>query len=172
MATKIPPHNLKEVVNGLVAIIDNKKIPVEELMEHVKGPDFPTAGFIMGMDGLKDAYNTGRGKIKMRARAHIETTKTGKDSIVITEVPYQTNKASLVEKIADLVRDKKVVGISDLRDESDKDGIRVVIETKRDAVPEVVLNQLYKQTQLQDTFGIILLALVDGTPKVMGLKEL
>ena len=172
MATKIPPHNLKEVVNGLVAIIDNKKISVEELMEHVKGPDFPTAGFIMGMDGLKDAYKTGRGKIKMRARAHIETTKTGKDSIVITEVPYQTNKASLVEKIADLVRDKKVVGISDLRDESDKDGIRVVIETKRDAVPEVILNQLYQFTQLQDTFGIILLALVDGIPKIMPLKTI
>lgn len=172
MATKIPPHNLKEVINGLVAIIDNKKISVEELMEHVKGPDFPTAGFIMGMDGLKDAYNTGRGKIKMRARAHIETTKTGKDSIVITEVPYQTNKASLVEKIADLVRDKKVVGISDLRDESDKDGIRVVIETKRDAVPEVILNQLYQFTQLQDTFGIILLALVEGIPKIMPLKTI
>ena len=172
MATKIPPHNLKEVVNGLVAIIDNKKISVEELMEHVKGPDFPTAGFIMGMDGLKDAYKTGRGKIKMMARAHIETTKTGKDSIVITEVPYQTNKASLVEKIADLVRDKKVVGISDLRDESDKDGIRVVIETKRDAVPEVILNQLYQFTQLQDTFGIILLALVDGIPKIMPLKTI
>ena len=172
MATKIPPHNLKEVINGLVAIIDNKKISVEELMEYVKGPDFPTAGFIMGMDGLKDAYNTGRGKIKMRARAHIETTKTGKDSIVITEVPYQTNKASLVEKIADLVRDKKVVGISDLRDESDKDGIRVVIETKRDAVPEVILNQLYQFTQLQDTFGIILLALVEGIPKIMPLKTI
>ena len=172
MATKIPPHNLKEVINGLVAIIDNKKISVEELMAHVKGPDFPTAGFIMGMDGLKDAYSTGRGKIKMRARAHIETTKTGKDSIVITEVPYQTNKASLVEKIADLVRDKKVVGISDLRDESDKDGIRVVIETKRDAVPEVILNQLYQFTQLQDTFGIILLALVDGIPKIMPLKTI
>jgi DNA gyrase subunit A len=172
MATKIPPHNLKEVINGLVAIIDNKKISVEEIMEHIKGPDFPTAGFIMGMDGLKSAYKTGRGKIKMRARAHIETTKTGKDSIVITEVPYQTNKASLVEKIADLVRDKKVVGISDLRDESDKDGIRVVIETKRDAVPEVILNQLYQFTQLQDTFGIILLALVQGIPKIMPLKTI
>ena len=172
MATKIPPHNLKEVVNGLIAIIDNKKISIEEIMEHIKGPDFPTAGFIMGMDGLKSAYKTGRGKIKMRAKAHIETTKTGKDSIVITEVPYQTNKASLVEKIADLVRDKKVIGISDLRDESDKDGIRVVIETKRDAVPEVILNQLYQFTQLQDTFGIILLALVQGIPKIMPLKTI
>ena len=141
-------------------------------MTHIKGPDFPTAGLIMGMDGLKSAYETGRGKIKMRARAHIETNKSGRNSIVITEVAYQTNKANLVEKIADLVRDKKVVGISDLRDESDKDGVRVVIETKRDAVPEVILNQLYKHTQLQDTFGIILLALVGGVPKIMPLKEI
>ena len=172
MATKIPPHNLIEVVNGLIALIENKDISTEEIMTHIKGPDFPTAGIIMGMDGLKSAYETGRGKIKMRARAHIETNKSGRNSIVITEVAYQTNKANLVEKIADLVRDKKVVGISDLRDESDKDGIRVVIETKRDAVPEVILNQLYKHTQLQDTFGIILLALVGGVPKIMPLKEI
>ncbi len=172
MATKIPPHNLIEVVNGLIALIANKDISTEEIMTHFKGPDFPTAGIIMGMDGLKSAYETGRGKIKMRARAHIETNKSGRNSIVITEVAYQTNKANLVEKIADLVRDKKVVGISDLRDESDKDGIRVVIETKRDAVPEVILNQLYKHTQLQDTFGIILLALVGGVPKIMPLKEI
>ena len=170
MATKIPPHNLTEVINGIIALIGNKEISTEELMTHIKGPDFPTSGLIMGMDGLKSAYETGRGKIKMRARAHIETAKSGKDSIVITEVPYQTNKANLVEKIADLVRDKKVVGITDLRDESDKDGIRVVIETKRDAVPEVILNQLYKHTQLQDTFGIILLALAGGVPQVMPLK--
>jgi DNA gyrase subunit A len=170
MATKIPPHNLSEVIDGLVSLIDNPSIETEGLMEHIKGPDFPTAGLIMGMDGLKDAYETGRGKIKMRARAHIETNKRGRNSIVVTEVPYQTNKSALVEKIADLVRDKKVVGISDLRDESDKDGIRVVVETKRDAVPEVILNQLYKHTQLQDTFGIILLALVDGVPKIMSLK--
>ncbi|MDP6725975.1 MAG: DNA gyrase subunit A [Candidatus Marinimicrobia bacterium] len=170
MATKIPPHNLTEVVNGLIALIENEYITTEELMTHIKGPDFPTAGLILGMDGLKNAYETGRGKVKMRARAHIETNKSGKDSVVITEVAYQTNKANLVEKIADLVRDKKVVGISDLRDESDKDGIRVVIETKRDAVPEVILNQLYQHTQLQDTFGIILLALVDGVPKIMPLK--
>ena len=170
MATKIPPHNLREVINGLISLIDNKDQGVDDLMTHIKGPDFPTAGLIMGMDGLKDAYETGRGKIKMRARAHIESGKTGKDSIVITEVPYQTNKANMVEKIADLVRDKKVVGITDLRDESDKDGIRVVIETKKDAVPEIILNQLYKHTQLQDTFGIILLALVDGVPKIMSLK--
>ena len=172
MATKIPPHNLTEVVNGLIALIENSNITTDEIMTHIKGPDFPTAGLILGMDGLRSAYETGRGKIKMRARAHIETSKNGKDSIVITEVAYQTNKANLVEKIADLVRDKKIVGITDLRDESDKDGIRVVIETKRDAVPEVILNQLYKHTQLQDTFGIILLALVDGIPKIMPLKTI
>ena len=172
MATKIPPHNLVEIINGLIALIENEKTTTEELMEHIKGPDFPTAGMILGMDGLKLAYETGRGKIKMRARAHIETNKKGRDSIVITEVAYQTNKATLVEKIADLVRDKKVMGIRDLRDESDKDGVRVVIDTKRDAVPEVILNQLYKHTQLQDTFGIILLALVDGVPKIMPLKTI
>jgi len=172
MATKIPPHNLCEIIDGVVALINNKNITTEELTEHIKGPDFPTAGMILGKDGLKSAYETGRGKIKMRARAHIETAKNSKDSIVITEVPYQTNKANVVEKIADLVRDKKVVGITDLRDESDKDGIRVVIETKRDAVPEVILNQLYQHTQLQDTFGIILLALVDGVPKIMPLKTI
>ena len=172
MATKIPPHNLTEITNGLIALIENKDISTEEIMTHIKGPDFPTVGLILGMDGLKSAYETGRGKIKMRARAHIETNKNGKNSIVITEVAYQTNKANLVEKIADLVRDKKVVGITDLRDESDKDGIRVVIETKRDAVPEVILNQLYQHTQLQDTFGIILLALVDGVPKIMPLKTI
>ena len=171
MATKIPPHNLTEIINGLVSLIDNSEISTEELMESIKGPDFPTAGLILGVDGLRTAYETGRGKIKMRARAHIESAKNGKDSVVITELPYQCNKASLVEKIADLVRDKKIVGITDLRDESDKDGIRVVVETKRDAVPEVILNQLYQYTQLQDTFGIILLALVGGVPKIMPLKE-
>tara|TARA_B100001123_G_scaffold116141_1_gene135323 strand:- start:139 stop:2262 length:2124 start_codon:yes stop_codon:yes gene_type:complete len=171
MATKIPPHNLTEIINGLIATIDNNNVSTEELMTHIKGPDFPTAGLIMGVDGLSAAYTTGRGKIKMRARAHIEFSKTGKDSVIITELPYQCNKANLVEKIADLVRDKKVVGITDLRDESDKDGIRVVVETKRDAVPEVILNQLYQYTQLQDTFGIILLALVKGVPKIMPLKE-
>ncbi len=172
MATKIPPHNLGEVVDGLVALIDNENISTEDLMGLIKGPDFPTSGLILGMDGLKQAYETGRGKIKMRARAHIESNKKGRDSIVITEVAYQTNKATLVEKIADLVRDKKVAGIRDLRDESDKDGIRVVIDTKKDAVPEVILNQLYQHTQLQDTFGIILLALVDGVPKIMPLKTI
>ena len=172
MATKIPPHNLVEIIEGLVAIIEDENVSVENLMKHIKGPDFPTAGLILGMDGLKQAYETGRGKIKMRAKAHIESNKKGRDSIVVTEVAYQTNKATLVEKIADLVRDKKVNGIRDLRDESDKDGVRVVIDTKRDAVPEVILNQLYQHTQLQDTFGIILLALVDGVPKIMPLKTI
>jgi DNA gyrase subunit A len=171
MATKIPPHNMNEIINGLVALIDNKNLTTVELMEHIKGPDFPTAGLILGVDGLKQAYETGRGKIKMRARAHIETTKSGKDNIVITELPYQVNKANLIEKIADLARDKRIQGITELRDESDKDGVRVVIESKRDAIPEVILNQLYKHTQLQDTFGIILLALVGGVPKIMPIKE-
>jgi len=171
MATKIPPHNMNEIINGLVALIDNKNLTTAELMEHIKGPDFPTAGLILGVDGLKQAYETGRGKIKMRARAHIETTKSGKDNIVITELPYQVNKANLIEKIADLARNKRIQGITELRDESDKDGVRVVIESKRDAIPEVILNQLYKHTQLQDTFGIILLALVGGVPKIMPIKE-
>ena len=171
MATKIPPHNMNEIIDGLVALIDNKNLTTVELMEHIKGPDFPTAGLILGVDGLKQAYETGRGKIKMRARAHIETTKSGKDNIVITELPYQVNKANLIEKIADLARDKRIQGITELRDESDKDGVRVVIESKRDAIPEVILNQLYKHTQLQDTFGIILLALVGGVPKIMPIKE-
>ena len=172
MATKIPPHNLTEIINGIISTIDDENITTEELMTHIKGPDFPPAGLIMGMDGLSAAYNTGRGKIKMRARAHIESSKSGKDSVVITELPYQCNKSNLVEKIADLVHNKKITGITDLRDESDKDGIRVVVETKRDAVPEVILNQLYQYTQLQDTFGIILLALDNGVPKIMSLKEI
>jgi len=172
MATKIPPHNLTEVIDGLIEAIDNPDCGVEDLMKHIKGPDFPTAGKALGIDGIREAYNTGRGKVKMRGTAHVEPNSKGRDSLIITEIPYQVNKASLIEKIADLARDKKIEGIAELRDETDKDGMRIVIETKRDAVPEVVLNQLYKQTQLQDTFGIILLALIDGTPKVMSLKEL
>ena len=171
MATKIPPHNLSEVIAGLVHLIENPEATCEDLMEHIKGPDFPTGAFLMGMDGLRSAYETGRGKVIIRARAYIEANKQGRESIIISELPYQVNKASLIEKIADLARDKKIEGISDLRDESDKDGIRVVIEIKRDAIPDVVLNQLYKHTQLQDTFGIIMLALVNGVPKVMMLKE-
>ena len=172
MATKIPPHNLSELVDGLVSLINDPEIETKDLMKHIKGPDFPTAGKALGLQGIKDAYETGRGKVVMQGRAHVEPSNKGRDSLIITELPYQVNKANLIEKIAELARDKKIEGIAELRDESDKDGMRVVIETKRDAVPEVVLNQLYKQTQLQDTFGIILLALVDGTPKVMSLKEL
>ena len=172
MATKIPPHSMTEIIDGLIASIDNSEITTDELLTHIKGPDFPTAGLILGLDGIRSAYETGRGKIKIRARAHIESKKGQKDKIVVTELPYQVNKANLIEKIADLVRDKKIEGITDLRDESDNDGIRVVIETKRDAVPEVILNQLYKHTQLQDTFGMILLALVNGIPKIMPLKEI
>ncbi len=172
MATKIPPHNLSELVGGLVELMDNPECETKDLMKHIKGPDFPTAGKALGIKGIQDAYETGRGKVIMQGRAHVEPSNRGRDSLIITELPYQVNKANLIEKIAELARDKKIEGIAELRDESDKDGMRVVIETKRDAVPEVVLNQLYKQTQLQDTFGIILLALVDGTPKVMSLKEL
>ena len=172
MATKIPPHNLSELVGGLVELMDNPECETKDLMKHIKGPDFPTAGKALGIKGIQDAYETGRGKVVMQGRAHVEPSNRGRDSLIITELPYQVNKANLIEKIAELARDKKIEGIAELRDESDKDGMRVVIETKRDAVPEVVLNQLYKQTQLQDTFGIILLALVDGTPKVMSLKEL
>ena len=173
MATKIPPHNLKELVSGLVALLDNPEVSVEELsLEHIKGPDFPTGGFIMGSDGIKSAYSTGRGRVVMRGKASIEELDSGKERIIISEIPYQVNKSNLVEKIAELVRDKKLEGISDLRDESDKDGIRIVVECKRDAIGEVILNNLYKYTQLQETFGVILLALVEGIPKVMGLKEM
>ena len=171
MATKIPPHNLKELINGLIALLENNNITIDELITHIKGPDFPTAGYIMGVDGIINAYKTGRGKVIMRGRAHIEELDNGKEIIIITEIPYQVNKANLVEKIAHLVRDKKLEGISDLRDESDKDGVRVVIECKRDAIGEIILNNLYKFTQLQDTFGIIMLALVNNIPKVMDLKE-
>jgi len=172
MATKIPPHNLSELVDGLAELMSNPEAEVKDLMKHIKGPDFPTSGKALGVQGIIDAYETGRGKVIMQGRAHVEPASKGRDSLIITELPYQVNKANLIEKIAYLARDKKIEGIAELRDESDKDGMRVVIEIKRDAVPEVVLNQLYKQTQLQDTFGIILLALVDGTPKVMNLKEI
>ncbi len=173
MATKIPPHNLGELVGGLVALLNNPDISIEELAsDHIQGPDFPTGGFIMGSDGIKSAYSTGRGRVVMRGKASIEELNSGKERIIISEIPYQVNKSNLVEKIAELVRDKKLEGISDLRDESDKDGIRIVVECKRDAIGEVILNNLYKYTQLQDTFGVILLALVEGIPKVMGLKEM
>jgi DNA gyrase subunit A len=174
MATNIPPHNLTEVVDGLIRLIENPEVTVRELMRQIPGPDFPTAGFIHGTDGIRSAYETGRGSIQVRARANIETRKRGgeKQSIVITEIPYQVNKARLLERIADLVREKKVEGISDLRDESDREGIRVVVELKRGEVPEVILNTLYKHTPLQSSFGIILLAIVDNQPKVLNLKDI
>lgn len=172
MATKIPPHNLCEVVDAMVSLIDNPDITTEGLMAFVKGPDFPTGAFIEGLDGIKSAYETGRGIITVRARALVEIAGKGKANIVISEIPYQVNKSRLLEKIADLVRNKKIAGIADVRDESDKEGIRVVIETKRDTVPEVILNQLYVNTQLKDSYGIILLALVNGVPKVLPLKEM
>ena len=172
MATNIPPHNLREVVDGIIATIQNPALTFEELLTHVPGPDFPTGGFIYGREGILQAYRTGRGIIQMRARAMIETQKkTERQSIVVTEIPYQVNKARLVEKIAELVREKKIEGIADLRDESDRDGMRIVIELKRDENPQVMLNQLYKQTQMQSSFGIINLAIVNNRPKVLTLRE-
>ncbi len=171
MATNIPPHNMNEVVDAIVEQIDKPEITIPELMEHIKGPDFPTAAIIYGASGIREAYETGRGKITVRARANIEERKNGRFSLIISEIPYQVNKTSLIEKIVMLVRTKKVEGISDIRDESDKDGIRLVIELKRDIIPEIVLNLLYKHTQMQETFGVIMLALVDGLPKVLTLKE-
>jgi len=172
MATNIPPHNLSEIVDGIVEVIDNPEIEVEELMKIIKGPDFPTGGFICGTEGLKEAYSTGRGVIKLRAKAMIEKQKSGKEAIVITEIPYQVNKANLIEQIAKLVEEKKIEGISDLRDESDKEGMRIVVELKRDAPSRVILNQLYKHTQMESSFGIIMLALVDNRPRVLSLKEM
>jgi DNA gyrase subunit A len=172
MATNIPPHNLNEVVNAIVATIDNPDISVQELMKYVKGPDFPTGGIIFGSDGIREAYATGRGKIVLRGRANVEHGRNSRISIIISEVPYQVNKAGLIEKTAELVRDKKIDGIIDIRDESDRDGMRVVMDLKRDAQPEIVLNQLYKHTQLQVTFGIINLALVEGIPQVLTLRQM
>ena len=171
MATKIPPHNLTEIISALISMIENPETTTEDLIKIVTGPDFPTGGIIMGTEGIKSAYETGRGKVVVRARAAIESDNRGMSSIIINELPYQVNKSNLIEKIADLVRSKKIEGIRDLRDESDKDGIRVVIETKKDAVPEIILNQLFKYTQLQDTFGIIMLALVGEVPKLLRLRD-
>ena len=171
MATNFPPHNLTEVIDGLVTLIDNPDATIEDIMQLIQGPDFPTGAIIYGAAEIPNIYKTGRGKLIIRARANIETQKSGKERIVITEIPYQVNKSNLLEKTGDLVRSKKITGISDIRDESDRDGMRVVIELKRDAQAEVVLNQLYKHTQMQTTFGVIMLALVDGQPKVMNLKE-
>lgn len=172
MATNIPPHNLGEVIDGLHALIDDPEIPVDGLMKHIKGPDFPTGASIIGLSGIESAYRTGRGSVRMRAKASKEMTKNGKYRIIVSEIPYQVNKARLIEKIADLVREKTLEGITDLRDESDRDGIRVVIELKKDANPDVLLNQLFKHTQLQDSFGIINLAIVNGRPEVLNLKQM
>lgn len=172
MATNIPTHNLSEVIDGTIAFIDDPEISITEIMKYIKGPDFPTAGLILGKGGIKDYMETGRGSVKMRAKTEIEEMKGGKEAIIVTELPYQVNKAVLITSIAQLVKDKKIDGISDLRDESDRDGMRVVIELKRDANAQVVLNQLYKHTQLQTTFGVIMLALVNNKPKVLNIKEM
>ncbi|RMD94770.1 MAG: DNA gyrase subunit A [Calditrichaeota bacterium] len=172
MATNIPPHNLGEVVDALIALINRPDLRVDSLMKYIKGPDFPTGAIIYGYEGIDEMYRTGRGRIVIRARANIETVRGGRENIVISELPYQVNKANLIEKIADLVREKKIEGIMDIRDESDRDGLRVVIELKRDAQAEVILNQLYKHTQMQVTFGAIMLALVDGAPRILNLKEI
>ena len=172
MATNIPPHNLGETIDAYVAMLDNPEITVEELMSYLPGPDFPTGGIIMGNAGIRQAYRTGRGRILVRARAEIEEAGSGKSRIVVTEIPYQVNKARLVEKIAELVHEKRIEGISDLRDASDRKGLRIIIDLKRDVNANVVLNQLYKHTQMQDTFGVIMLCLVDGEPKVLNLREM
>ena len=172
MATNVPPHNLGEVIDALNALIDNPDITIDEIMNYIKGPDFPTGAIIMGRSGIKEAYETGRGKIIVRARVHIEEKKGGKKNIVVTEIPYQVTKTTIIEKIVQLVRNKKIDGIQDLRDESDRRGIRLVIELKKSADPEIVLNQLYKHTPLQDTFGAYLLVLVDGEPRILNIKEL
>lgn len=172
MATNIPPHNLGEVIDATVCLIDNPDAEVEDLMEHIKGPDFPTAGIVVGTAGFTQAYHTGRGKICVRAKAEIEEFKANRQRIIVTEIPYQVNKAALISRIAELVQDKHLEGISDIRDESDKRGMRIVIELKRDVNANVILNRLYKHTQMQDTFGVIMLALVDGEPKVLSLKQL
>lgn len=171
MATSIPPHNLGEVIDATVHYIDNRDCTTEDLMEHIAGPDFPTGAMIIGTEGIKEAYRTGRGKVRVRARAEIEELPKGKQQIVITEIPFQVNKSRLVERIADLVRDKKIEGISDLRDETNRHGIRVVIELKRDVNANIILNNLYKHSQLEETFSIINLAIVDKTPKVLNLKQ-
>ncbi len=172
MATNIPPHNLGEVIDALVAVVENPQITVEELMQHIPGPDFPTAGFIHGREPIVQAYREGKGIIQMRGKAFVETVKrTGREQIIISEIPYMVNKKRLIEQIAELVNEKKIEGIGDLRDESDREGMRIVVELKRDAVAEVVINQLYKHTALQESFGVNMLAIVDGKPKLLNLKE-
>jgi DNA gyrase subunit A len=172
MATNIPPHNLSEVVDGLVALIENPEIDIDGLMKHIKAPDFPTAGYILGKDGIKDAYRTGRGSLLLQAKVEVEPDKKDRERIIVTELPYQVNKATLIENMANLVRDKKIEGIRDLRDESDRDGMRIVIELASGTVAQVVLNQLYKHTSLRTSFGVIMLALVNNQPRVLNLKGL
>ena len=173
MATNIPPHNMGEVIDGMCCLIDNPDAALEDLMEHIKGPDFPTGGIVMGRSGIRAAYSTGRGKITVRARAEIEENeKTGRSKIIVTELPYQVNKARLIENIADLVKDKRIEGISNIEDHSDRDGMHIVIDVKRDASPQIVLNHLYSYTQLQTTFGVIMLAIVDGEPKTLNLRQI
>ncbi|MDH5571692.1 MAG: DNA gyrase subunit A, partial [Gammaproteobacteria bacterium] len=172
MATNIPPHNITEIINATLALIDNPATTIQELMQHVPGPDFPTAGIINGARGIAEAYATGRGRIQVRGRSHVEEFKNGRERIVITELPYQVNKARMIERIAELVKEKKIDGISELRDESDKDGMRVVIEMRRGEAADVLLNNLYKQTQLQSVFGINMVALVDGQPRLLNIKQI
>ncbi|MEQ9229039.1 MAG: DNA gyrase subunit A, partial [Cyclobacteriaceae bacterium] len=172
MATNMAPHNLSEVVDGCIALIDNKDITIPELMEHILAPDFPTGGTIYGYQGVRTAFETGRGRVVMRAKAHFDQTKSGREQIIVTEIPYQVNKASMIEKTAALINEKKIEGISDIRDESDRDGYRVVYDLKKDAIPNIVLNNLYKQTQLQTSFSINNVCLVGGRPKTLNLKEM
>ena len=172
-ATNIPTHNLAEVVDGLMMLIENPDVTVDELMELIPGPDFPTAGYIYGTQGIKDAYHTGRGLLTLRAKVAVETDeRTERDRIVVTEIPYQVNKARLIEKIAELIQDKRIEGITDLRDESDRDGMRIVMELKRGEIPQILVNQLYKHTPMQSTFGVIMLALVHNRPELLNLKEI
>jgi len=172
MATNIPPHNLNETVDALVYLIDNPEAEIIDLLKYIKGPDLPTGGIIFGLEGMRNGYLTGNGRFYIRAKANVEIAKSGKESIVISEIPFQVNKSNLLSKIADLVRNKRITGISDLRDESDRDGMRIVIELKRDAIPDVVLNQLFKMTQMQSAFGMNMLALVNGIPRVLNIKDM
>ena len=172
MATSIPPHNLGETIDAAVHLIDNPECSIDELMDYIKGPDFPTSAIIMGKESIADAYRTGRGKVKVRSRAVIEELPKGRQQIVVTEIPYQVNKARLVERIAELVKEKKLEGISDLRDESNRNGMRIVIELKRDANANIVLNNLYKHSQIEDTFTIIMNAILNGVTKILNIKEM
>src|SRR5213080_1810876 len=175
MATNIPPHNLRETIDAVIAYIDDPDIDIPGLMQHIKGPDFPTGGIILGYGGIRDAYDSGRGRVRVRAKAHVEPIQQGKEAIIVTELPFMVKKGGdggLIQKIADLVRDKRISEISDLRDESDRRGMRLVIELKRDAIPKVVLNKLYKHTPMQSTFGVNMVALVDGVPRTLGLEAM